>query len=273
MIGLSFHSGGLVDKPLSWVVPHLAEIGYDGIEIVCGPTAHLRPDAAPDELDTVRRHLEQYRLKVAAINPYTVKPLPEMARDGEAETRQFYERLVDIAVALGAPTVNFLTGKPAGSDADGWRGMINTLKPILHYAGERQIDLTIHNHENHLIDTPDKARLLIELTGLPNLKSLFDVTNFYILGSDVPDAVQRLAPFLRHAHIKGVVGMFPYNHFLVPGEPGDQFPFDPFAQALGEAGYEGYISVETFSYMREDKARLAFDFLAGRLKALGLRQQ
>jgi sugar phosphate isomerase/epimerase len=271
MIGLSFHTGGLVDKPLPWVINHLAEIGYDGIEIVCGPTAHIRPEAPPDELDSIRLLLEQHRLKVAAINPYTVRPLPEMARDSEAETRQFYQRLIDIAVTLGAPNVNFLTGKPAGSDADGWRGMINALKPILHYAGESRVSLAIHNHENHLIDTPEKASLLIETVGLPNLKALFDVTNFYILGSDVPEAVRKLAPHLRHAHIKGVVGMFPYNHFLVPGEPGDQFPFDPFAQALAEASYDGHISVETFSYMREDKARLAHGFLAGRLKALGLR--
>lgn len=269
MIRLSFHTGGLVDKPLTWVVAHLAEIGYEGIEIVCGPAAHLHSDAPSDELDKVRAMLERHSLKVAAINPYTVKPLPEMAAEGGAQA--FYERLVEIAVALGAPTVNFLTGKPAGSDADGWRSMINALKPILHYAGERSIDLSIHNHENHLIDTPDKARLLIQTIGLPNLKSLFDVTNFYILGSDVPAAVQRLSPYLRHAHIKGVVGLFPYNHFLVPGETGDQFPFDPFAQALAEAGYDGYISVETFSHMREDKARLAFEFLKGRLEALGLR--
>jgi sugar phosphate isomerase/epimerase len=269
MLRLSFHTGGLVDKPLTWLIPHLAEIGYDGIEIVCGPAAHIHPDAAHDQLDAERQLLERHHLKVAAINPYTVKPLTEMAAEGAA--RSFYERLIDIAGALGAPTVNFLTGKPAGSDADGWKTLINALKPILHYAAERRIDLTIHNHENHLIDTPDKARLLIQNVGLPNLKVLFDVTNFHILGSDIPEAVRRLAPYLRHAHIKGVVGMFPYNHFLVPGEPGDQFLFDPFATALAEAGYDGYISVETFSYMREDKARLAFDYLSGRLTALGLR--
>jgi sugar phosphate isomerase/epimerase len=269
MIGLSFHTGGLVDKPLTWVVPHLAEIGYDAVEIVCGPTAHLRPDAAADELDSVRRLLEHHKLKVAAINPYTVKPLPEMAAEGGAQT--FYEQLVEIAVSLGAPAVNFLTGKPPGNDADGWRAMIAALKPILHFAQARRIDLSIHNHENHLIDAPDKARLLIQSIGYPNLKVLFDVTNFYILGSDIPEAVRRLGPYLRHAHIKGVVGMFPYNHFLAPGETGDQFPFDPFAVALSDVGYEGYISVETFSYMREDKARIAFDFLAGRLRALGLR--
>src|SRR5712691_6303351 len=136
MIGLSFHTGGLVDKPLTWVVPHLAEIGYDGIEIVCGPSAHIRPEAAADELDPVRRLLEHHSLKVAAINPYTVKPLPEMAVEGGAQA--FYERLIEIAVALGAPTVNFLTGKPSGSDADGWRGMINALKPILHFAHARR---------------------------------------------------------------------------------------------------------------------------------------
>ena len=39
MIGISFHSGGLADKPLAWVIEHLSSVGYDAIEIVCGRSA------------------------------------------------------------------------------------------------------------------------------------------------------------------------------------------------------------------------------------------
>ena len=85
------------------------------------------------------------------------------------------------------------------------------------------------------------AHLIIEQVGLPNLKSLCDITNYYILGSDVAEAVRRVGPMTIHCHLKGVVGKFPYNHFLVPGERGDEFPFDDFAKALGEVGYTGCI--------------------------------
>jgi sugar phosphate isomerase/epimerase len=122
-----------------------------------------------------------------------------------------------------------------------------------------------------VLDTPDKTRLIIEQTGFPNLKSLCDITNYYILGSDVAWAVERVAPWTIHCHLKGVVGKFPFNHFLVPGEPGDEFPFDRFARALGKANYTGCISVETFSFWREDKAQIAYNMISRRLAALGLR--
>ncbi|MBM3457489.1 MAG: sugar phosphate isomerase/epimerase [Armatimonadetes bacterium] len=271
MIGISFHSGGLQDKPFPWVTQHLGSLGYDAVEIVCGPTAHIRTsEPLGPQLDRARELLAASGLRAAAINPYGVKPLPQYAQ--EADAYEFYCKLVDIAVALDAPTVNFLPGRFPDSCAGSWRKIVETVKPILHYAGEHGVNLTIHNHENMVLDTPDKTRLIIEQVGLPNLKSLCDITNYYILGSDVATAVERVAPWTIHCHLKGVIGKFPFNHFLVPGEPGDEFPFDEFAQALGRAGYTGCISVETFSFWREDKTRIAYEMIAGRLAALGLRE-
>lgn len=270
MIGISFHTGGFQDKPFPWVARHLAEIGYDAVEIVCGPTAHIRTgDPLEPQLDAVRQVLEETGLQVAAINPYGVKPLPNHAEEQDAYA--FYTQLVDIAAALGAPTVNFLPGRFPDSCASAWRKIVELVKPVLYYAGERDINLTIHNHENMVLDTPEKIRLIIEQVGLPNLKSLCDITNYYILGGEVGTAVELLAPWTIHCHLKGVVGRFPFNHFLVPGERGDEFPFDDFATALGRSGYYRYLSVETFSYMREDKARIAYEMIASRLNALNLR--
>jgi sugar phosphate isomerase/epimerase len=271
MIGLSFHTGGFQDKPLAWVARHLGEIGYDGIEIVCGPTAHIRTgEELGPQLDEARALLAETGLRPVAINPYGVKPLPNYSEDG-GDTQAFYRKLIDIATGLGAPTVNFLPGRFPGSCADCWKRIVETVKPLLHYAGERGVGMTIHNHENMVLDTPDKAALIIEQVGLPNLRSLCDITNYYILGGDIEQAVARLAPWTIHCHLKGVVGKFPFHHFVVPGEPPDEFPFDAFIRALSANGYDGCISVETFSYMREDKARLAHAMMAGRLAALGLR--
>lgn len=271
MIGISFHTGGFQDKPFEWVVRHLAGIGYDGVEIVCGPAAHVRTsEPLEPQIERVRALLAETGLRPVAINPYGVKPLPNYAQDENAY--EFYTKLVDIAAAVGAPTVNFLPGRFPDSCASAWRKIVDTVKPLLYYGGERGVNMTIHNHENMVLDTPDKTRLIIEQCGLPNLKSLCDITNYYILGSDVAWAVERVAPWTIHCHLKGVVGMFPFNHFVVPGERGDEFPFDDFARALGAAGYEGCISVETFSHMREDKAQVAYDMMSARLAALGLRE-
>lgn len=271
MIQISFHAGGFIDKPLPWVIEHLAGLGYDAIELMAGPQAHLRPDeATPESLSELKALLAEHGLIPAAINPYTVKPLTNMAQEGGEQ--EFYRKLIDIAVAVGAPTVNFLSGWVADGDTAGWRLLIKALRPLLRYAEERGVCMSIHNHEANLLDAPDKCLLLIERMGSPNLKVLFDVTNFHILGCDIPWCVRRLGPHIIHCHLKGVLGKYPFNHFLVPGEPGDQLDFEAFARALGEVGYQRAISVEVFSWMRPDKARIAYDMMSQRLAALGLRE-
>jgi len=270
MIGISFHTGGFQDKPFAWVARHLAEIGYDAVEIVGGPTAHIRTNEPLEpQIQSIRAVLAETGLRVAAVNPYGVKPLPNHAQS--EDVRVFYGKLIEMAAALHAPTVNFLPGRFPEDCASSWRKLVELLKPLLYDAGERKVSLTIHNHENMVLDTPDKVRLIIDQIGLPNLKSLCDITNYYILGCDVAAAVERLAPHTIHCHLKGVVGKFPFNHFVVPGERGDEFPFDDFAQALDASGYAGNISVETFSFMREDKARIAYAMMSSHLAALGLR--
>ena len=271
MLQLSFHAGGMSDKPLPFVVKHLSALGYDGIELMAGPQAHLRTgEPLEPQIQSVRSLLHKHHLQAAAINPYTVAGLVNMAKDG-GDPHAFFTKLMDIAVGVGAPTVNFLSGWDPSGDTNGWKTLITTLKPLCHYAEHVGVNLAVHNHEAQIIDTPDKCLRLIEAVESPRLQCLCDITNFHILGCDLRAAVERLSGRIAHCHVKGVIGKYPYQHYLVPGETGDELPFNRFARALARAGYAGFISAECFSYQREDKAQLAFAMLSSRLKKLKLR--
>lgn len=272
MIGISFHTGGFVDRPLPWVLEHLATVGYDGVEIVCGPEAHIRTgEPLGPQLAEAKALLKTLGLKVAAINPYTAPAMVNYAREDMAGAERYWGMLLDIAVELGASKVNFLPGWLSDGDRPAWELLIRILKTLTARAERLGVNLAIHNHESMIIDAPGKCKVLIEQVGSPNLKVLCDITNFYILGSDVAEAVRDLAPHIVHCHVKGVVGKYPFNSFLVPGEEGDELPFAPFAEALGEIGYGEYVSVETFKHMREDKAELAYAMISECLRAQGLR--
>ncbi|GEM_PF-671248 len=272
MIGISFHSGGHVDKPLPWVIEHLGAIGYDAIEIVCGPEAHIRTgEPLEPQLEQAKRLLSQHKLAVSAINPYTLPPLVNLAKEDRNKAEGFWTLLMDIAAELGSPNVNFLPGWLSDGDAEAWKLLIDVLKTLTKRAEEKRINLAIHNHEGMIIDSPDKCLLLIEQVGSPNLKVLCDITNFCILGGDIRQAVQRVAPYIVHCHEKGVRGKYPFAQFIVPGEKGDELDFDAFATALAEVGYARYISVEGFDWQRQDKAQVAYAMMSRRLHALGLR--
>jgi sugar phosphate isomerase/epimerase len=274
MIGISYHAGGMKDLPLEQVVKILSDVGYDAIEMMCGPEAHVRSgDITDGMLQEVKTLVEDHGLKVAVINPFAGPGLYQLAVEGEQKAVDHYALLQDVALALGATGVNFLTGYGGErGDAAAWKTLVQVLKPICGRAAGLGLTMNIHNHEATTIDAPDKVELLIRHVGEPSLKSLNDITNFYHLGAGIAEATSRLAPITSHCHVKGVKGMYPYSTFLIPGEEGDELDFGTFAATLGKAGYDRYISVETFPHMRLEKARIAFDMMSSTLRRLGYRK-
>jgi len=274
MIGISYHAGGMKDLPLAQVVKILAETGYDAIEMMCGPEAHIRSGEVTEGLlREVKALVEDHGIKVAVINPFAGPGLYQLALEDQQKAVDHYALLQDVALALGAGGVNFLTGYGGDKgDAFAWKLLVDVLKPICRRAESLGLTMNIHNHEATTIDAPNKVPLLIRHVGSPALKLLLDITNFYHLGSDIAETTRRLAPLTVHCHVKGVKGMYPYSTFLIPGEEGDELDFGAFAKALGGAGYDRYVSVETFPHMRMEKARIAHDMMAATLRELGLRQ-
>ncbi|NKB70160.1 MAG: TIM barrel protein [Candidatus Latescibacteria bacterium] len=273
MIGISYHAGGMGDLPLEQVLDILSETGYDAVEMMCGPQAHVPSGEINDALlDQVKAQIHGRGLKVSVINPFAGPGLYQLALEDQQRAVDHYALLLDVALGLEARGVNFLTGY-GGDQGDNfaWRLLIDVLKPICRRAEEKGLTVHIHNHEATTIDAPDKVPLLIEHVGSPSLRLLNDITNFYHLGSDIATVTEQLAPLTVHCHVKGVKGMYPYSTFLIPGEEDDELDFHAFAAALERAGYDGYISVETFPHMRPEKARIAYDMMAATLRELGLR--
>jgi sugar phosphate isomerase/epimerase len=274
MLGISYHAGGMKDLPLREVVKILSDTGYDAIEMMCGAEAHIRSGEATNSLlKEVKGMVNDHGLKTAVVNPFTGKGLYHLALEDKQKAIDHYFLLQDVAVALEAGGVNFLTGYGGDKgDAFAWKLLVDVLKPICRRAETLGITMNIHNHEATTIDAPDKATLLIYHVGSDSLKALNDITNFYHLGSDIAEVTARLAPITAHCHVKGVKGMYPYSTFLIPGEPGDELDFRTFAETLGKAGYDRYISVETFPHMRMEKAQIAYNMMATTLRELGLRK-
>ena len=273
MIGISYHAGGMKDRTLIEVLSILSDVGYDAVEMMCGPEAHIPSEEVSDSLlSEVKTMISDHGLKTSVINPFTGKGLYHLALEDKQKAIDHYALLQDVALALDAHGVNFLTGY-GGENGDpfAWKLLVDVLKPICRRAEEVGITMNIHNHEATTIDSSPKVTLLIDHVGSDALKSLNDITNFYHLGEDIGTVTEYLGSITAHCHVKGVKGMYPYSTFLIPGEEGDELDFSTFAESLGKVGYDKYISVETFPQMRMEKAQIAYDMMAKTLGGLGLR--
>ena len=92
MIRISYHAGGMRDLPLEQVVQILGDVGYDAIEMMCGPEAHVRSGEVTDaRLRDVKRAHEMCdgSLKQTGQSAYRWMVRGELMLAGKQATDQY----------------------------------------------------------------------------------------------------------------------------------------------------------------------------------------
>jgi sugar phosphate isomerase/epimerase len=237
--------------PIEESLPHIAELGFQGIELCTLPgystNLELLYRGKIRELKTL---LESSGLELAALGAHTgcLEADPQQRALSIARLK----RNIDLAMELGAPVVNTLSGQAPTNwpEEQAWETLVEGVEDYVSYAEDRSIVIGFEPHVAMLIDSAPKMLRLLELMPSPSLRVNLDTSHFAVLGYDIPQAVRQLAPYATYAHVKDMVGLYPDFEFLTPGE-GD-FDFVALVQALRDNGYQGYISPE-ISVMRRRK--------------------
>ena len=111
MIGISYHAGGMKDLPLHEVITILSDAGYDAIEMMCGPEAHIPSGEVTDNLlKEVKAMTTDHGLKVSVINPFTGKGLYQLAEEDQQGAVNHYALLQDVAVSTWRARCQFPHG-------------------------------------------------------------------------------------------------------------------------------------------------------------------
>src|SRR5688500_3442800 len=111
-ITLSFCSIAFRNEPIEDVVPRLAAIGYDAVEVF---GAHVEKKT-PDELKALRSLAENANIRLLVVAPYFILTRTRQHFD---ETMQIAERTAHAAKLLGASKIRTFTdvaGDGIGSD-------------------------------------------------------------------------------------------------------------------------------------------------------------
>jgi sugar phosphate isomerase/epimerase len=231
---------------LEQVIPMLAEIGYDGIEI-CSSPRHA--GSLPDEMDALRRVacralLQQHRLGVPAF--FILRQM--LADDAQAhgENLEFARRVAQLARDLGMGQDVVLAlgigGKSALFEAQR-EAILSAAGDYVKLAEQEGLVLAGEAHYGAAIDTSKRALWLIQAVGSPRFKLLFDPIHMYRGGEALEDSVRALAPVSAHPRIRGV-RLHPdhQDEMLLPGE-GD-LDMTAYVRAMHRAGWTGYITVQ-----------------------------
>ena len=149
---LAFSSNAFRRYSIEQTIGILAEIGYDGVELMCDSPHAWPPDVRPENVESIRRELRRTGLAISNLNAFMMCAYrePGTMREGTfhwpgwidpaAHVRQariaHTAACVELAAQLGAKTVSTEPGGPLAGRLreEGYRLFAEGLAPVARRA-------------------------------------------------------------------------------------------------------------------------------------------
>ena len=278
MVELAFSTNAYTDYTLPEAVRHIAEHGYEGVEILGDEPHAYFPEFDHDDERALRDALEETDLSVSNVNANTAMGYyddappsaffePSIITDDELARTwriEYTKRAIDLAVAVDAPAVCLATGRPLpGNPPEQARQYLReSLDEILDYAESRDVDVGIEFEPELLVECTRDVLELIDEIGRESLGVNLDVGHAAVYGEDLTETIHRSAGKITGVHLEDIVGGRRGKHYhRIPGE-GD-IDFRAVFDALDDIGYDGFATLELYTYPDEPDraAREAYEEL------------
>lgn len=238
------------DLPLEECIDRVAKYGYEGVDFF----HHLFLKMEDKELDRVRHSLKSYvaerNLKIPSIGAHhlvitdrpwqlkgqinLVKHAIDLAKDIGANTVGSY-----IAGYYNPPTYKLLTREKAINM------LVESVRELCDYAGERGLTFSIEPHQETLIDKPEVTMEIIEKINRDNLRICIDFGGLE-LGvkpiMPIEEALKIYGDLISCVHAKDITGVTGNWNMCWFG--GGLVDFKRYAEAFRKIGYDGFLTVE-----------------------------
>ena len=229
------------------ILDEAKELGFTAIEI---------PMFEPEKISVreIRAAFERADLgcTVCAILPAGINPI---SPDTDARTRakQHLVQCIECAAEMGAKLIGGPLYAPIGYIPDfrrttaQWNWAVEafqSLEPVLDACKVTLSLEPVNRSETSFLRTAADARKLCEEIGSSNIGVTIDTFHANIEESDIPSAISRLGPHLKHIHMsendRGPLG---HGHIA----------FSEILSTLKSVGYDGILMIEGFGYCAEER--------------------
>ncbi len=276
MIKFAFSTNAFTRHSLFEAIEILAEIGYDGLEIMAD-VPHAYPTHLSDaDLAGIRNLLAQKGLSISNVNAFmhnadgdTYHPSWIEKDPGERSRRIDYTlRCIDLAHKLGAPSISTEPGGPLEgiSRSQGLAWFKEGLDAIAERARSRGIKVLIEPEPGLLIERSSEFLELYSQID-PNVFGLnFDIGHFFCVGEDPRSLVGKLKDCASHFHLEDIAASREHHHLQL-GQGAIDIP--GVLSAIDDAGFDGFVTVELYTYCdsAQAAARDAMNYVRGLRKS------
>ena len=196
------------------------------------------------QVTSVKRACESYGISISCIgSPIGKTPITE-ALDAEMSN---LARAFRIAKDLGTRMVRIFSFYPPDKDRGGQQDRylgesISRLTQMAHEAEQNDILLLMENDRGMVGDTPERCHAILEAVGSPNLRFLWDTSNFAWVGvtGSVDSGWPLLGPYISYVQVKDF--RISDGVFCVAGAGDGQVP--ELLTRLRDKGYRGVLALE-----------------------------
>ncbi len=240
------------DDALAEISPRLHAWGFDLIEI---------PLESPADWDPTRTAALLAEAGLGASICLAMGPGRDLTADAAtvAATQDYVRECVDRAAILGGRVVAGPLYTPVGETRSMSASertaavdrLVAGLRPLVDYAGEREVTLAIeplNRFETSFLNTAEQTLEIVERVDSAALGILLDTFHMNIEEKQQAAAIRLVGSRLAHFHACG----------SDRGTPGaDHIAWPEIATALGEIDYQGALVIESFTPRNQTIARAA----------------
>jgi sugar phosphate isomerase/epimerase len=269
---LGYNTNGLAHHDPLAAVELLADIGYRGVALTLDHSlGNPFRDDWPEQADAMLEALErrQMRSVIETGARYLLNPRqkhePTLVSPGAAQRLVRVEFLlwaIDIAVELGSDCVSLWSGvvRDGADEETVFARLVEGLRPVVQYAGERRMTLAFEPEPGMFIDTMARYAMLLERIDAPHFRLTLDIGHLHCSGeTPLADYVRQWGSRIANVHVEDMrAGV---HEHLMFGEGEIDFP--PVIAALAQSGYQGglYVELSRHSHAGPAAAQAAYDYL------------
>ena len=255
MLRFAYSSNGFRKYSLVDTIAILADLGYDGIEIMADLPHAYPPHLTERDIRGIRKAIDRYRLQISNINAFMLHAVGDTWRPSWIETDPALRasrvdhtlRCIDLAEKLGARTISTEPGGPLdGIDfEEGSRLFLEGLQAVEDKARRKGIRVLIEPEPDLLIESSRQFRTFFgkldpEVFGLN-----FDVGHFYCVGEDPVELIWELKETTHHFHLEDIASSRVHHHLML-GE--GAIDLEAVLETIRANGYGGFVTVELYPY-------------------------
>ena len=223
------------------LIPKVADMGYDGVEILFGDLSVLDPKATRSALEAAGMGMTACCVMPEDCNPCS--PDPEVRKAAAERLEQMIDMTAEmggeaIAGPLYAP-VRYLTGQARTDDE--WSRCADVLATGARRAEQAGIDMAIeplNRFETYMINTVADAVRMCQEVGSERLKVQVDTFHANIEEKDTAAAIRAAGKYVGHFHASE-------SDRGVPGT--GQVRWSEALAALNDVHYDRWITIESFA--------------------------